>query len=90
MDRRRGGSRHAEDLAARYPLDEQTLATLQELNLLYERDGDGEFLHFYTETIGNLFLEVVERRHGYEGYGAQNAPVRLAAQYERTRLRRRW
>jgi len=78
-----------EDLAARYPLDAQTLATLQELNLLYERDGDGEFLHFYTETIGNLFLEVVERRHGYEGYGAQNAPVRLAAQFERNRLRRR-
>ena len=74
-----------EDLEARFGLDQAFLATLRELNLLYDRDADGEFLHFYTATIGNVFFEVVERRPGYEGYGAPNAPVRLAAQYQRTR-----
>ena len=38
-----------------------------------------------TPPIGTVFLEVVERRHGYDGYGALNAPVRLAAQYQQRR-----
>lgn len=69
------------DLQARFRLDPALLATLQELNLLYDRDEHGEFLHFYTATVGSVFFEVVERRGGYDGYGAPNAPVRLAAQY---------
>ncbi len=48
--------------------------------MLYEQVAGSEYLHFYTETIGSIFFEVVERRHGYEGYGATNAPIRLAAQ----------
>ncbi|NKG19773.1 bifunctional sugar phosphate isomerase/epimerase/4-hydroxyphenylpyruvate dioxygenase family protein [Paeniglutamicibacter terrestris] len=75
-----------EDLAARFALSGETLVQLQELNLLYDRDEHGEFLHFYTETVGSMFLEVVQRRGGYDGYGAPNAPVRLAAQFERNRL----
>ncbi|EMR00516.1 bifunctional sugar phosphate isomerase/epimerase/4-hydroxyphenylpyruvate dioxygenase family protein [Paeniglutamicibacter gangotriensis] len=74
-----------EDLAARFGLDAPTLAQLAELNLLYDRDEHGEFLHFYTETVGTMFFEVVQRRGGYDGYGAPNAPVRLAAQFERNR-----
>ncbi|MER1995199.1 MAG: TIM barrel protein [Arthrobacter sp.] len=70
-----------EDLEARFGLDPEFLAVLKDLNLLYDRDADGEFLHFYTSTVGNVFFEVVERRPAYEGYGAPNAPVRLAAQY---------
>ncbi len=77
-----------EDLAARFDLDPQLLGTLKKLNLLYDRDEHGEFLHFYTETIGNMFFEVVERRDGYDGYGAPNAPIRLAAQFERNRWNR--
>ena len=53
------------------------------LGLLYDRDAAGEFLHFYTATVGGIFFEVVERRGGYDGYGAANAPVRLAAQHRR-------
>jgi 4-hydroxyphenylpyruvate dioxygenase len=69
-----------DDLAARFDLDEGFLDVLASLDLLYDRDAAGEFLHFYTETVGGVFLEVVERRAGYDGYGAGNAPVRLAAQ----------
>jgi 4-hydroxyphenylpyruvate dioxygenase len=71
-----------EDLDARFGLDPAFLATLQELNLLYDRDADGEFLHFYTATVGSVFFEMVERRGAYDGYGAPNAPVRHAVQYD--------
>lgn len=71
-----------EDLDARFGLEPQFLATLQDLNLLYDRDADGEFLHFYTATVGSVFFEMVERRGGYDGYGAPNAPVRHAVQYD--------
>ncbi|HEY5787223.1 MAG TPA: TIM barrel protein [Microlunatus sp.] len=69
-----------DDLAARFGLDADRVAELRELSLLYDRDEHGEFVHFYTVTIGELFVEVLERRDGYDGYGAPNAPVRLAAQ----------
>ena len=72
-----------EDLDARFDLEPGFLATLQELNLLYDRDADGEFLHFYTATVGSVFFEMVERRGNYDGYGAPNAPVRHAVQYDR-------
>ncbi len=71
-----------EDLDARFDLEPGFLATLRELNLLYDRDGDGEFLHFYTATVGSVFFEMVERRGNYDGYGAPNAPVRHAVQYD--------
>lgn len=69
-----------DDLGARFGLDEQFIETLREHQLLYDRDGSGEFLHFYTRRIGRVFFEVVQRIGGYDGYGADNAPVRLAAQ----------
>ncbi|WP_206958217.1 bifunctional sugar phosphate isomerase/epimerase/4-hydroxyphenylpyruvate dioxygenase family protein [Trinickia acidisoli] len=71
-----------DDLEARYALPESVLASLQAHNLLYDRDErGGEFLHAYTETLDQrFFLEIVERRGGYDGYGAPNAAVRLAAQ----------
>lgn len=71
-----------EDLDARFDLEPGFLATLQELNLLFDRDADGEFLHFYTATVGSVFFEMVERRGKYDGYGAPNAPVRHAVQYD--------
>ncbi|MEA5455920.1 TIM barrel protein [Sinomonas sp. JGH33] len=71
-----------EDLDARYGLSPDFLATLRELDLLYDRDADGEFLHFYTATVGSVFFEVVQRIGGYEGFGAPNAPIRHAAQHD--------
>jgi 4-hydroxyphenylpyruvate dioxygenase len=74
-----------DDIEARYDIQPTLLDELKELNVMYDRDESGEFLHFYTHPIGTVFLEVVERRDGYEGYGALNAPVRLAAQYQQRR-----
>lgn len=69
-----------DDLMARFGLEPEFLQRLKDLGLLYDQDSVGEFIHFYTPTIGELFLEIVERRGGYDGYGAPSAPVRLAAQ----------
>jgi 4-hydroxyphenylpyruvate dioxygenase len=67
-------------LSGRFGLDDATVAELRELDLLYDRDDGGEFVHFYTRTVGTVFFEFVQRRGSYDGYGADNAPVRLAAQ----------
>ncbi|MFJ1646972.1 bifunctional sugar phosphate isomerase/epimerase/4-hydroxyphenylpyruvate dioxygenase family protein [Streptomyces sp. NPDC088258] len=69
-----------DDLAARYVWPPGRLAALREYGILYDRDGDGEFHHCYTATVGRVFFEIVQRTGGYRGYGARNAPVRLAVQ----------
>jgi 4-hydroxyphenylpyruvate dioxygenase len=75
-----------DDLAARFVFAEGELETYRELGILYDRDAYGEFRHCYTRTIGRVFFELVQRDGGYRGYGAQNAPVRLAAQHTVRRL----
>ncbi|MPZ94919.1 MAG: TIM barrel protein [Propionibacteriales bacterium] len=73
-----------DDLVARFDLPTWQVVEMQELGVLYDRDDEGgDFTHFYTETIGSVFFEVVQRRGGYDGYGAANAAVRLAAQHLR-------
>jgi 4-hydroxyphenylpyruvate dioxygenase len=70
-----------DDLVGKWDLDAARVDELRRLNLLYDRDGAGEFLHAYTETFDDrFFFEVVQRRSGYEQYGAPNATVRMAAQ----------
>lgn len=70
-----------EDLQARLDLDDRAVARLLESGMLYDRDARGEFFHFYTALLGpRLFIEVIHRRGDYAGYGAVNAPTRMAAQ----------
>lgn len=69
-----------DDLRAQFGLDGEVIETLRANDLLYDRDPHGEFWHFYTPRIGRVFFEVIERRGRYDGYGAANTPVRLAAQ----------
>ncbi|MBO2448593.1 sugar phosphate isomerase/epimerase and 4-hydroxyphenylpyruvate domain-containing protein [Actinomadura barringtoniae] len=70
-----------DDLEARHDLPPERHRLLRELGLLYDRDDHGEFLQFYTVTAGRVFFEIVQRIGGYVGYGAVNAPIRLAAQH---------
>ncbi|XVX20042.1 bifunctional sugar phosphate isomerase/epimerase/4-hydroxyphenylpyruvate dioxygenase family protein [Actinomycetota bacterium] len=71
-----------DDLDARFQLAPELLATLRRLGILYDRDATGgELLHVYTPLLGDgFYIELLERRGGYAGYGAANTPVRLAAQ----------
>ncbi|MFJ4565133.1 bifunctional sugar phosphate isomerase/epimerase/4-hydroxyphenylpyruvate dioxygenase family protein [Streptomyces caelestis] len=70
-----------DDLAARFEFADGELETYRDLGILYDRDAQGVFRHCYTRTVGRVFLELVQRDDGYRGYGAANAPVRLAAQH---------
>ena len=74
-----------DDLDARIDLAPDALERLRANNVLYDRQGEGEYFQAYTKDFdGGFFFEIVQRR-GYAGFGAANAPIRLAAQ---TRLAR--
>ena len=69
-----------DDLEAKSELSMELIDTLKAHNIFYDREGDAEYFQVYTATIEDrFFFEIVERR-GYHGYGAVNAPIRLAAQ----------
>ncbi|MBX3578738.1 MAG: sugar phosphate isomerase/epimerase and 4-hydroxyphenylpyruvate domain-containing protein [Rhizobiaceae bacterium] len=70
-----------DDVEARFGLDPDLADRLGRENILYDRDEHGEYFQLYAPAIGEGFIvEVVERRGGYRGYGAPNAPFRIAAQ----------
>ncbi len=70
-----------DDLQARLGLEPGLLERLRRLGVLYDRDGEGELFHVYTPLVaGRFYVELLERRGGYAGFGAANTPVRLAMQ----------
>jgi 4-hydroxyphenylpyruvate dioxygenase len=70
-----------DDLETRFDLAPEALDFLRKQNILYDRDAHGEFYQIYSRTYGEgFFFEIVERRGEYKGYGAANAPFRIAAQ----------
>jgi 4-hydroxyphenylpyruvate dioxygenase len=69
-----------DDLAARFGLDSGMLKRMASYHILYDRDADGEYFQLYSRAFAKrFFFEMVQRR-GYDGYGAANASIRLAAQ----------
>ncbi len=76
-----------DDLGARFGLEPKLLDRLAASRILYDRDDVGEYFQLYTEPFDHrFFFEIVERRGGYRGYGAMNAPIRLAAQSRSMRI----
>ena len=74
-----------DDLEAKYDLDAATMAALRDNQILYDREGDGEFFQVYTHIFDErFFFEIVQRRN-YQGFGAANAAIRLAAQTREAR-----
>jgi len=68
------------DLEVRSDLPAQRLAELRDNHILYDRDEAGEYFQVYTAAFEDrFFFEIVERR-AYQGFGAVNASIRLAAQ----------
>jgi 4-hydroxyphenylpyruvate dioxygenase len=69
-----------DDLEVRFDFQPGALDRLRANNVLYDRQGTGEYFQIYTKTFdGGFFFEIVERR-AYPGFGAANAAIRLAAQ----------
>ncbi|HYA74723.1 MAG TPA: TIM barrel protein [Roseiarcus sp.] len=74
-----------DDLEAKYQFDPETIAAMRARHILYDRDDNGEFFQIYTHMFAErFFFEIVERRN-YRGFGAVNAPIRLAAQTRESR-----
>jgi 4-hydroxyphenylpyruvate dioxygenase len=70
-----------DDLLARLDLDPALLARMREAGVLFDRSDSGDYLHSYTESLeSGVFFEIVQRVSGYDGYGAANAPARMASQ----------
>jgi 4-hydroxyphenylpyruvate dioxygenase len=70
-----------DDIEARFGLDPAVSDAIRAASILYDRDDDGEYFQLYAPAWASGFIiEVVERRGGYRGYGAPNAPFRIAAQ----------
>lgn len=77
------------DLGAKYGLEQALLDEWSALGVMMERSGEGEILHAYSAPFDErFFFEIIERRHGYDGYGAANAPFRLAALAQLSRAQR--
>ena len=52
-----------EDLEARFGLDQDTLQQLEQFNILYDRDADGEYFQLISRAFAKrFFFEIVERR----------------------------
>jgi 3-dehydroshikimate dehydratase len=69
-----------DNLAAVHDLPAERVAEMRRLSILYDRSPTGEFFHAYTRAFDHrFFFEFVERR-SYDGFGAVNASVRMAAQ----------
>jgi 4-hydroxyphenylpyruvate dioxygenase len=69
------------DLAARFGLAGEQLEQMRRYDILFDEDAQGQFYQFYSKPFaGGLFFEVVQRIGDYDGYGAPNAPFRIAAQ----------
>lgn len=69
------------DLQSRFDLPPLLLSQLEENNILFDEDSSGAFLQLFSQPFaGGIFFEILERRSGYNGYGAANAPFRIAAQ----------
>jgi 4-hydroxyphenylpyruvate dioxygenase len=72
-----------DDLVARLGLDEALVRRMQSLDILFDSSDDGRFFHAYGEPFQDRFFFEVVQRHRYDGYGALNAPARMASQAQR-------
>mgnify|MGYP001389727342 FL=1 len=69
------------DLEVLFDLDTDFVSKLKAGNILYSKHDKSEYFQIYSTPIfDGFFFEVVQRKNGYQGYGARNAPTRLAAQ----------
>ncbi|WP_085836892.1 bifunctional sugar phosphate isomerase/epimerase/4-hydroxyphenylpyruvate dioxygenase family protein [Aquimixticola soesokkakensis] len=77
-----------DDLAARFGLAPELIEKMQALDILYDEDAQGQFFQVYSRPqAGGLFFEIIQRCAGYNGYGAPNAPFRIASQKRHMRAK---
>ncbi len=68
------------DLGARFGLEDVELSRMARFNILYDEDQRGTYHHLYTRAFAKRFFFEVVQRHEYDGFGARDTSIRLAAQ----------
>ena len=75
------GDNYYDDVEARFGLDPALVARMRAANVLYDEDTGGQFFQLYSAPRSDgFFFEIIQRQGNYQGYGAPNAPFRIAAQ----------
>jgi len=69
-----------DDLEARFDLDPALADRLRATGVLYDEDERGRYFQLYTAVFAERFFFELVQREDYDGFGAANAPIRLAAQ----------
>lgn len=71
-----------DDLETRFALDPQFVRQLARFDIMYDQDeSGGSYLQLNSRAFEKRFyFEVVQRRGGYDGYGAPNEVIKLSAQ----------
>ena len=80
------GANYYDDVTARFGLDPGLVDRMRAGNIMYDEDAGGQFFQLYSEPRADgFFFEIVQRQGNYQGYGAPNAPFRIAAQKRASR-----
>jgi 4-hydroxyphenylpyruvate dioxygenase len=75
------GDNYYDDVEARFGLDPALVVRMRAAKVLYDEDAGGQFFQLYSAPRSDgFFFEIVQRQGNYQGYGAPNAPFRIAAQ----------
>ena len=70
-----------DDPSLRFDLSVSLLGKMKRAKVLYSQDHGGTFFQRYSKKLtGGLFFEIVQRDGNYQGYGAPDASLRIAAQ----------
>lgn len=73
-----------DDLVARFGLAPDLVARMRDRQIIYDRDGGGEYFHLFTRAFERRFFFEIVQRDGYRGFDLPGTAIRLAAQ---TRLK---
>lgn len=80
------GENYYDDVEVRFGLDLALVERMPAAKVLYDEDAGGQFSQFYSAPRADgFFFEIVHWQSNYLGYGAPNAPFRIAAQKRNAR-----
>jgi 4-hydroxyphenylpyruvate dioxygenase len=68
-----------DDLLARQSLAPAVVERMRAAHIVFDASATGTYFQAYAESFDDRFYLEIVQRNGYDGYGAVNAPARLAA-----------
>ena len=81
LDRLQIPANYYDDIETRFGLAPDFVRRLAQWDILYDREGEGEYLQLNSRAFDKRFyFEVVERRGGYDQYGVPNEVIKLTTQ----------